>query len=130
MPGESPTTAGGGYADDRNLERKDAEAMCINRHSWLHQKQDGQRVDDSPSSEEIHSNPKSTHQWLPFGLPPVSLLLNLHTHRLGRRLSFRQLTPGLLQEEMRHLDKPQIFHSRVCQGLQIRRRCTYTLVGA
>ena len=38
---------------------------------------------------------------------PVSFFLNSHTHRLSRRLSFRQLTPGLLQEEMRHLGTPE-----------------------
>jgi HK97 family phage major capsid protein len=43
--------ADGGY--EPGVERKDAILMCQDRHSWLHQKQDGQRVDYTPSSREI-----------------------------------------------------------------------------
>ena len=40
-------------ADDRSLERKGAIQMCVDRHSWQHQKHEGRWVEHSPSGNEI-----------------------------------------------------------------------------
>ena len=54
---------GDGYADDRNLERKSAVQMCVDRHSWQHQKNEGRWVDYTPGSDEIDEAITSQKAW-------------------------------------------------------------------
>ena len=48
-----PGGAEGNY--EPGLERKNAVTMCRDRQSWLHQKQDGQRIEYEPSAAEIQT---------------------------------------------------------------------------
>jgi hypothetical protein len=41
------------YADGRDIEHKSAIQMCIDRHSWQHQKNEGRWLEYTPGYEEI-----------------------------------------------------------------------------
>jgi hypothetical protein len=63
LGGHAPTCCGGSYGDDRDLERKSAVQMCVDRDAWRNQKNEGRWVDYVPGGDEVDEAVNAMRGW-------------------------------------------------------------------